>query len=77
MGEAFSPADKARIALPSRFPIAMMVGGLRVVVHRGRQTLPRSYACVKSSACGLPLRVHALYCLPLWTVRKPPVGKQN
>ena len=77
MDEAFSSADKARIALPSRFPIAMMVGGLRVVARCGRRPLPRSYACVESLARGLSSCAHALYCLPLWTVRKPPVGKQN
>ena len=77
MSEVLSFVGKARSALPSRFPLVMMVAGLRVVVHRGRQTLPRSYACVKSPARGSTLHVHALYCLPLWTVRKPPVGKQN
>ena len=77
MSEVLSFVGKARSALPSRFLIAMMAAGLRVVVHRGRQPLPRSYACVESLARGLPSCAHALYCLPLWTVRKPPVGKQN
>ena len=42
MSEVLSFIGKARIALPSRFPIAMMVVGLRVAVHRGYQPLPRS-----------------------------------
>ena len=47
MSEVLSFVGKARSALPSRFPLVMMVAGLRVVVHCGRQTLPRLYACVK------------------------------